>query len=175
MNIDLTAEEFFTEGTKCLELAMREFEAEMAKAVESRNVATVAEKFVSWKLQFEEFEKFYKEVAAQNDKFKSEMVPSVFQDPEGGAKTVTTNSGYRVTVTNKIYASAKGDANVKKWAKDWLIRNDHAYVIVEQINASSLSSLAKELAEKNEQLPEDLFNQFTKSGMSVTKVKTPKK
>lgn len=173
MSIDLTAEEFFTEGTKCLDIAMREFEAEMTKAVESRNVATVAEKFVSWKLQFEEFEKFYKEVAAQNDKFKSELVPSVFQDPEGGAKTITTNSGYRVTVTNKIYASAKGDA--KKEAKDWLLQNNHEYVIVESVNASSLSSLAKELAEKNEQLPEDLFNQFTKSGMSVTKVKTPKK
>jgi len=52
---------------------------------------------------------------------------------------------------------------------------DYGSLISETVNASSLSSLAKELLEVGKELPDHLFNVHTKDGVSITKGKgTPK-
>lgn len=142
------------------------------EAVGDQNTALAAEKYVQWKQMVEAIEDFNEQLTKDNEKIKTELVPSVFRSEDFGASSITTNSGFRVTVSSKIYASAKGEK--KKEAKDWLRSNDAEHCIVEQINASSLSSHAKELSEQNMELPDDLFNKFVKDTMSVTKVK-PKK
>ncbi len=53
----------------------------------------------------------------------------------------------------------------------WLRNNNHGEVIVEQVNASSLSRVARELAEEGRELPDNLFKSDPTVSTSITKVK----
>ncbi len=85
------------------------------------------------------------------------------------SKTVTTETGHRVTRTGRIFASIITSKMEQAYA--WLRNNELGPLIKETVNSSSLSAAAKELIENGKELPEDLFRTHTKDGVSITKKK----
>lgn len=83
-------------------------------------------------------------------------------------KTFNTEK-WRVTKLTKVMASIPADK--KEQAFEWLEQNDLGSLIKPTVNASSLSGAAKEIMEKGEELPEELFNVHMQPGISVTKLK----
>lgn len=98
--------------------------------------------------------------------FKNERVPHAFEVE--GVPNVPLSEGYRVGVSSTKRASIiKG---MQEAAKQWLRDNDYADIISETINASTLSSFARNLQEEhNLELPDKLFNVADMPTTSVTK------
>lgn len=97
-----------------------------------------------------------------------ERIPKAFE--REGITTFTTKSGYRVTVSERYVASINPD--MKDEAKAWLRKNGLDAIIIETVNASTLSAAGKAMLEdKGKELPEHLFNAAFLPGTSLTKVK----
>lgn len=87
-----------------------------------------------------------------------------------GCTTFNSATGYRVTCTTRLSASIIKEN--QSAAFDWLRENDLGDIIVEQVNAQTLSAQARRLIEEeNMDLPEDLFKVSTAANTSVTKIK----
>ena len=80
----------------------------------------------------------------------------------------------RVTRTIRLFASIVSGMSEKAIAY-CKSKENLAPLVKETINASSLSSAAKELMENGHELPEDLFNVHFKDGISITRAKGSKK
>lgn len=102
-------------------------------------------------------------------KLDESIIPDAF---DGKVTTITSGEGDRGTVSTKVYASIPADN--REAAYDWLRNNNYAEMITETVNASSLSSLAKEIMEENRELPDDIFRVHEKSKLSLTRSKKRK-
>lgn len=91
-------------------------------------------------------------------------MPTRMDDEE--CKTFNTDD-FRVTRMARLYASIPSDK--QEAAYQWLRDNGLEALIKETVNASSLSGAAKEIMEKGEELPEDLFSTHTKDSISITR------
>ena len=96
---------------------------------------------------------------------KSVTVPAVFE--AAGVPNVPLSEGFRVGISEAWRASIKPDQ--KPGAYAWLEETGRKSIITEVVNASTLSALAKEMAEKNEELPAEFFNVAQVPNTSVTK------
>lgn len=85
-----------------------------------------------------------------------------------GVKNFSTDN-VRVAKSIRVLASILPDK--KDDAFDWLRHHDLGSLIKPTVNASSLSAAAKEIMEKGEELPEELFRTHTKTSVSFTAVK----
>lgn len=83
-------------------------------------------------------------------------------------KTFNTDQ-FRVTKTVRLMASIVPEE--KEAAFKWLRDNNYDALIKETVNASSLSTAAKELMESGKELPDDYFRTHSKNGVSITKLK----
>lgn len=102
---------------------------------------------------------------------KNVTLPQLFEDRK--TKTVTVEIGgtiYRVSVSQVMRASIKGDADKEK-AYQWLRDNGLDALITETVNASTLSATAKAMIEDGKELDAGLFNVAVMPNTSVTKVK----
>lgn len=108
--------------------------------------------------------KGYKEVWRNAKELR---VPQSFE--AAGVDSAPLSEGFRVGVTVTKRASIV--PGQKEAAFVWLQDNDKADIIQPTVNASTLSSLAKDMAEKNEELPEALFKVYDQPNVSVTKTK----
>lgn len=99
-----------------------------------------------------------------HDDLKKRIVPAAFE--RDGVRTITDNQGVRATVQSTIYASVVSGmmGNAQKWLRD----NGYRDLIKETVNASSLSSLAREMAQGNEELPDELFHVHVQPNTLVT-------
>ena len=97
---------------------------------------------------------------------KEVAMPTRMDDEE--CKTFNTDD-FRVTRTARLFASIPGDKQEAAYA--WLRENGYEALIKETVNSSALSGAAKELMEKGEELPEDLFSTHTKDNISITRKK----
>lgn len=97
---------------------------------------------------------------------KEVAMPARMDDEE--CKTFNTED-WRVTRLAKVFASIPGDKREGAYA--WLRENGYEGMIQETVNSSSLSAAAKELIERGEELPEDLFSIHTKDSISITRKK----
>jgi hypothetical protein len=89
---------------------------------------------------------------------------------ESGLTTINTKAGYRVTQSQRLFASVKGDQ--KDDAYDWLRNNGLDSLITQTVNAQTLSSAFKSMIEdENKEPPEDYFNYAYKPILQVTKAK----
>lgn len=79
--------------------------------------------------------------------------------------TVNTDR-IRATRTSRVLASIRSDN--REGAYNWLRATGYDSLIKEQVNASSLSALAKELMSQGKELPEDHFSVHLKDGVSIT-------
>lgn len=109
---------------------------------------------------FKPFEKFYEEV-------KGIKLPACFE--AHGVPTVTLEEGYRVTVAHNVRASVKGGQ--RDAAFKWLEDNGLGDIITSTVNASTLSALARSMAEENRELDSELFTVAILPTTSVTKTK----
>jgi len=91
--------------------------------------------------------------------FKDVRVPAVFET--AGVPNVPLDEGFRVGVSTKFRASFKSedDGGDKDAAYQWLRDNGLGDLITSTVNASTLSSAAKNMLEnENKELPSTLFN-----------------
>lgn len=98
------------------------------------------------------------------DKLAQEWIPEAFQADD--VRTITLKEGYRVSISSLVRASIR---NMEKGI-EWMRANGYESVPKLTINASTLAAIARTLAEKNQQLPEDIFNVYFGSNTSVTKL-----
>lgn len=109
---------------------------------------------------------WFKPISNLFDDYNNVKVPAAFE--QAGITHVPLAEGYRVGISHTWRASIKKD--MKKEAYAWLEQNNHGDIITETVNASTLSALAKELnEEQNQELPEKLFTSAHMPATSVTK------
>lgn len=96
---------------------------------------------------------------------KSVTVPQCFE--QAGVPNVPLSEGFRVGVSDTLRASVK--PGMKSQAFAWLEGQHKSDLIQETLNASTLSAFARELGEKNEELPEDIFSVARLANTSVTR------
>lgn len=126
----------------------------------------LAAAYVGVKDFYEQFDEIRKKLNVAKERMSYQILPRAFEDE--GQTTVTLSSGHRVTISSKLRASIGED---KLAAYDWLRENEFGEVITETVNASTLSALAKELAERGSGLPDELFSTSVAQTTSVTKVR----
>lgn len=100
------------------------------------------------------------------ERIKTAVLPETFE--REGVTTVTTESGYRVTVSSVMRASLGED---KQAAMQWLRDNELGELIIETVNASTLSAAAKQMLLEGKELDPDLFRAAIMPTTSVTKVR----
>lgn len=109
-----------------------------------------------------------KPIAEVVAEFADYRLPEAFE--AAGIKTLTLESGDRVTIMEKLIASIKAgmkDDAIKFFKKSKKTKD----MVQETINSSTLSAYAKSLAEQGMSLPDDLFNIHIKSTTSLTRSK----
>lgn len=134
-----------------------------------RNGATnLARSFVVFKRMMERLEKDLEPLGAMFKAYKEELVPETL-DFEG-VTNVPLAEGFRVGTSLVFRASIKPGKKDEAYA--WLREQKHGDIIVEQINSSTLSSVAGELLKDHcLELPDELFNVHIASNTSVTSTK----
>ncbi len=104
-----------------------------------------------------------KPLVALREAMKVGIIPEAFE--REGLTSITTASGKRVTVSQLVRAAIAGD---KEAAFQWLRDNDLSEIVIETVNASTLSSVAKTLIEEGKELDPDLFKTTILPSTSVT-------
>ena len=131
------------------------------------NSTETARAFVALRGIRDEIEELYKSINKTYDQWKSERLPNAFEAE--GVPTVNLEEGYRVTVSEKVFASIRGGK--KEAAYQWLRENGLASIVTETVNSSTLSAVAKTMAEENRELDADYFHVHIVPSTSVTKTK----
>lgn len=111
-------------------------------------------------------EKSFKPFRALWKDAKEKVVPEALE--QAGLENVPLSEGFRVGTSTRTVASIKPGEKDKAYV--WLIETERGDVIKETVNASTLSALANELAERNLELPEAWFNVEHLNNTSVTKI-----
>jgi len=128
-----------------------------------------ARAYVRIKAIDDSLEDICKKLGAIKTRMQYKLVPEKF-DIEG-TKTWTSDDGYRVTISQTVRASIID----KPRGFVWLRENELGDLIVEQVNASTLSATAKHMMEtEGTELPAELFKVEVLSNTSVTAVKAKK-
>lgn len=126
--------------------------------------------FTTLKLFDDALEEVAKDVGKIKDLLKEVKIPARVE-----AEGVTTqtfmhgNNKYRVTVAENVRASLPAENRAAGFA--WLRAHDLGDLIVETVNASTLSATARTLLEEAKELDPDLFKVAIVPTTSVTKVK----
>lgn len=143
-------------------------EEELA-AASRRNHVDYARAFVTfYKMRQELMKVFNKEEGSLHElwnRHNGKLLPEAIE--AAGVTNVPLAEGIRVTVNDMYRASIREGMRDKAFA--WLRQNGYEDLVTTTVNSSSLSSLAKELAEENQEFPDALFNRHVQKGMSVTK------
>ena len=101
---------------------------------------------------------------ASHDLLRHAEIPDIF---DRAAVTSVSLLGNRFTRTSQLWAKERAD---KEASRSWLRNNELGDLITETVPAQSLSATARSLAEENESLPDDLFETYLKSNISITKI-----
>ena len=111
-----------------------------------------------------------KAVAGVVDELGSVHIPEAYE--RENLQTLTTTDGDRLTVITKMFASLPADK--REAGFEWLRANGHDALIVETINASSLSAFAKAEIAEGRELPDDIFTTHIKPSVTLTRGKGTK-
>lgn len=145
----------------------------MAGDLDKLTAAQIAHVFAHAKSEYDDLEDRLSQLKAFVELIKTVKLPEAFDREQ--IKTFTLQDGTRVTKSDRTFASIP--AEVKSEAYDWLRSNGADNLIVETVNASTLSSFAKSVmaGELSDQeifdLPEELFRVEIRPTTSVTKGK----
>jgi len=99
--------------------------------------------------------------------YNGTLMPAAIEG--AGVTNVPLAEGLRVQRAQVTRASIR--EGMHEAAHAWLKENGHHMIVTETVNASTLSSLAKELIEEqNIDLPDEMFNVALMPVMSITKI-----
>lgn len=163
----------------------------------TEKVAEIAESFVVVKGSAETLHEAIKNLNKLKEHISYTKLPEAFFEEE--IKTLTTESGYRITISSRMSVTFQQVEVDRDWLADqpwaeefvtrisnqpdlrvtgkmagyeWLKAHDMGALIQETVNASSLSSAIKELIEEEGKDPPDqIFSVKPAPFASVTKVK----
>lgn len=136
-------------------------------AAEFNGPISFARAFVVLRILKDKIEETFKPFDELYRQIKEERLPASFDAM--GVPTINLDEGYRVTVAHATRASIKGGQ--RDAAFEWLRDNGLEDIVTATVNASTLSAVAKTMAEENKELPEELFQTYVQPTTSVTKVK----
>ncbi len=134
---------------------------------ENLDAVGVARAFVNLRDIKDAMDVVQKKLSALYEEWKTIKVPEKFEN--SGVPHINLDEGARVGISNKVFASLKKDQ--KEAAYEWLRQNKLEDLITETVNTSTLSAVAKGLAEDNMELPPELFNVAVVANTSVTRSK----
>lgn len=107
-------------------------------------------------------------IGGLHDSLKFKHLPEALDREDTTSKT--TESGYRITLTEVVRASIKSDRRPSAYS--WLRENDLGDLIQETVNASTLAAFAKNyMREHGKDLPDNLFTVHVQPQVSLTKVR----
>lgn len=98
---------------------------------------------------------------------KDRRLPEAFEKAQ--IPHINLDEGFRVGVSHSVRASVR--ANMKEEAIKWLNEHQLGDIVSSTINASTLSAVARTMAEDNRQLDESIFHVYIQPTTSVTKTK----
>jgi hypothetical protein len=152
-----------------LEVQVEQLNSDLLAARRTGNVGQLARAFVTLHYIDARIDQITKRYGKLFEDAKTVIIPQAFED-EGQGTSMSLAEGYRVTVSYKMRASIR--KGMQRPAHDWLRKVNLGDIIVGTVNASSLSSSAKLLAEEdNIDLPAEWFNVTDTWSTSVTRVK----
>jgi hypothetical protein len=140
---------------------------EVSTIREKTDSASLADAYAGLVDRFEVITGILKPLKEEIELTKTVRIPEAFARDK--VKTLTTESGYRVTVSMNVYAGFR--EGQREAAYEWLRNNGMGSIIIETVNSSSLSKLARETLEAGKELPDELFNVALVPGVSKTKVR----
>lgn len=123
-------------------------------AAENLDAVGVARAFLNLRDIKDDMDAVQKKVSALYEEWKTVKVPEKFE--QQGVPNINLEEGARVGVSHKVYASINKDK--KEGAYEWLRQNDLGDLITETVNTSTLSAVAKGMAEENKELSPEFFN-----------------
>jgi hypothetical protein len=135
------------------------------KDYDTADVVEATRAFVHLRRVKDEIDELNKRFNKVYEEWKTKKIPQKFD--EAGVPTVNLEEGYRVTISQLVRASVKPDQKLA--AYDWLRNNGLGDIVTETINSSTLSAVAKSMAEENRELSADLFNVVVIPSTSVTR------
>jgi hypothetical protein len=141
--------------------------ANLEKGAKKRSAAQIADDYVELKEAADAIKLVMTEINKVKTKMAQEVLPTIFEDQ--GFKSITTQSGRRVTITSNVRANILKEN--RDAAYDWLRNNGLEDIVINTVNASTLSATARTLIEDGKQLDDELFNVQIIPNTSVTKVK----
>lgn len=164
----MIAQEWFQGATRNLDEAVQRLSL-LVDDTSPCSPSTVGRIFVRVKQIDDALEEVCKTLGAIKTRMQYTTVPTKFETD--GTKTLTTDDGFRITTSQTVRASIID----KPLGFQWLRDNELGDIIVEQVNASTLSATAKHMMEnEGRELPETLFRVEIITGTSVTAVKSKK-
>jgi len=159
-----------TNAATILETYLSRDIARTKEVCDKSDLTQMAEYYVDFKERVEEIDEVVKKLKALKEKFAQEWLPELFDI--SNVTSINLTSGHRVTRSSRIFVSVPADNRDE--SKTWLRDHDYGDLIAEVVNASSLASLAKQLAEDGEDLPESIFSVTYRDNTSVTKIPAKK-
>lgn len=157
----MTAQECLIDLSGELFALMKEYDDDLSPIDLARYFVRVRQIKELIEAEVKTFDAFYEQLA----KVK---LPETFD--RHGVPSVTLEEGYRVTVSHSMRASIRGGVD-KEIAYEWLRENGLGDIITTTVNASTLSAVAKTMAEENKELPSDLFNAAVLANTSFNRIK----
>lgn len=106
-------------------------------------------------------------MTAQYQRLGQERIPDAFEREK--ISSFTTRDGYRVTVSVALRTAIRADQKVDAYS--WLREHGLGDLIVEQVNAGTLSAAGRTFADEGRELPEELFNCYYQNTTSVTRIR----
>jgi hypothetical protein len=134
---------------------------------ESMEPVAFARAFVNLRDLKDRIDAAQKKVSGLYEEWKTVKVPEKFE--QNGIPNINLDEGFRVGVSHRVFASVNKDKKDAAYA--WLRENDLGDLITETVNTSTLSAVAKSMAEENKELEPSLFNISVVNNTSVTKTK----
>lgn len=133
-----------------------------------KTAADLAHIFMSLKLAHDRWEQTLKVMGEAVEHLKTKLVPEAME--RENVTSFNCSEGYRVTVSTALRCSLKPDQ--KEAAFTWLRKNKLGDLIIETVNAGTLSAAARKMIEdEGKDLPEAHFNSYYQPNTSLTKIK----
>lgn len=154
-------------------LAMAEIAKEIPKlqkqvdACQKKGAIPLARAYVVLHRMQARIDEILKPLAELSAQIKGVAIPEAFE--AAGIPSVNLEEGFRVAVSVSTRASVR--PGQKDAAIAWLSDNGYADLVQSTVNASTLSSLAKQIGEDNRDLPDSIFNVALMPNTSVTATK----
>lgn len=145
-----------------LEIAHKMTEA----AVSDYSIQEAVSAYRGMRLAQDELKEALSKLTEDIDKMRQDILPARFKETN---LTSITVSGYRFTITHRIYASIKSEK--KPEAFNWLRENNLKDLIQEHVWPQTLSATAKDLMERGFELDPELFDTNTLGNVSITKTR----